>query len=124
MENLAHNASFDSEDKDAPSKSGIKHLVPFVFVFSPSLLLVTRDFTWPNFLLAFFGCVLGITALGAALSRHLLVRTRPWENLLLVLAAFLLVAPELYSTLLGVALIVPVVLRHWAARHTKEALPA
>lgn len=27
MQNLAHSASFDSEDKDAPSKPGIKHLV-------------------------------------------------------------------------------------------------
>ncbi|WP_292227537.1 hypothetical protein [Mesorhizobium sp.] len=27
MKNLAHSASLDSEDKDAPSKSGIKHLV-------------------------------------------------------------------------------------------------
>lgn len=26
MQNLAHSASFDSEDKDAPSKPGIKHL--------------------------------------------------------------------------------------------------
>lgn len=26
MKNLAHSASFDSEDKDAPSKPGIKHL--------------------------------------------------------------------------------------------------
>ncbi|RUT86539.1 MULTISPECIES: hypothetical protein [unclassified Mesorhizobium] len=26
MKNLAHSASLDSEDKDAPSKSGIKHL--------------------------------------------------------------------------------------------------
>jgi hypothetical protein len=34
------------------------------------------------------------------------------------------VAPELYSSLLGLVLIVPVVLRHWAARHTDEALPA
>lgn len=28
MENLAHSASFDSEDKDAPSKPGIKHVTP------------------------------------------------------------------------------------------------
>jgi TRAP-type uncharacterized transport system fused permease subunit len=101
-----------------------KALVPFVFVFSPSLLLVTKDFTWPNFFLAFGGCVLGITCLGAALSRYLLVRTKPWENVLLVLAAFLLVAPELYSSLLGVVLTIPVVLRHWRVRHTDEALPA
>lgn len=26
MQNFAHSASFDSEDKDAPSKPGIKHL--------------------------------------------------------------------------------------------------
>jgi hypothetical protein len=26
MKNLAHSASFDSDDKDAPSKLGIKHL--------------------------------------------------------------------------------------------------
>ncbi|MGN6537874.1 MAG: TRAP transporter permease, partial [Mesorhizobium sp.] len=69
-------------------------------------------------------CVLGITCLGAALSRYLLVRTRPWENALLVLAAFLLVAPELYSSLLGVVLVIPVLLRHWSARHTDEAQPA
>ena len=101
-----------------------KALVPFVFVFSPSLLLVTKDFTWPNFFLAFFGCVLGVTCLGAALSRYLLVHTRPWENVLLVLAAFLLVAPELYSSLLGLALVVPVVLRQWSACDTEEAQPA
>lgn len=45
-----------------------KVLVPFVFVFSPSLLLVTSDFNWPDFFVAFLGCAIGITALGAALS--------------------------------------------------------
>src|SRR3546814_6634916 len=45
-----------------------KILVPFVFVFSPSLLLVTADFTWSNFFIAFIGCTLGITCHGAALS--------------------------------------------------------
>ena len=102
-----------------------KVLVPFVFVFSPSLLLVTSDFTWPSFILAFGGCALGITCLGAALSRFMLVHTRPWENILLVLAAFLLVAPELYSTLVGLALIAPVLLRQWRGlAEQKAALPA
>jgi TRAP transporter 4TM/12TM fusion protein len=98
-----------------------KALVPFVFVFSPSLLLVTKDFNWPDFFLAFLGCVLGITCLGAALSRYLLVRTRAWENALLVLAALLLVAPELYSSLLGVALVIPVLIRHLQARSAEGA---
>ncbi|MDQ6433391.1 TRAP transporter permease [Mesorhizobium sp. LHD-90] len=101
-----------------------KVLVPFVFVFSPSLLLVTKDFTWSNFVLAFGGCVIGITCLGAALSRFMLVRTKPWENVLLLVAALLLIAPELYSTLLGLALIVPVLIRQWTAWRTEQPVPA
>jgi TRAP transporter 4TM/12TM fusion protein len=101
-----------------------KALVPFVFVFSPSLLLVTKDFTWSNFVLAFIGCALGIMFLGAALSRFMLVRTKPWENVLLVLGAVLLVAPELYSTLIGFALVAPVLVRQWTAfRAGGDAVP-
>ena len=92
-----------------------KILVPFVFVFSPSLLLVTADFTWSNFLVAFIGCTLGITFLGAALSGYMLVRTVSWERPLLILAAILLVVPELTSSLVGVALALPVLFRQFTA---------
>jgi TRAP transporter 4TM/12TM fusion protein len=92
-----------------------KALVPFVFVFSPSLLLVTKDFSWANFTLAFIGCSLGIVCLGAALSRFMLVRTKGWENVVLVIAAFLMVAPEFYSTALGILMIIPIFLRHVSA---------
>ncbi len=34
-----------------------KALVPFVFVFSPSLLLVAKGFNWPDFIVTFFGCI-------------------------------------------------------------------
>ncbi|EEY04756.1 TRAP transporter permease [Brucella neotomae] len=92
-----------------------KVLVPFVFVFSPSLLLVTSNFNWPDFVIAFFGCVIGITALGAALSGFFLVRTKIWENVLLIFAAMLLVAPEIYSSIVGLILLLPVVVRHLVA---------
>lgn len=92
-----------------------KVLVPFVFVFSPSLLLVTSNFNWPDFFIAFFGCVIGITALGAALSGFFLVRTKIWENVLLIFAAMLLVAPEIYSSIVGLILLLPVVVRHLLA---------
>jgi TRAP transporter 4TM/12TM fusion protein len=92
-----------------------KVLVPFVFVFSPSLLLVTSDFTWANFTLAFVGCALGITCLSASLSGWFLVRTKAWERIVLIVAALLLIAPEIYSSLLGGLLIVPIVIRHLMA---------
>jgi TRAP transporter 4TM/12TM fusion protein len=98
-----------------------KVLVPFVFVFSPSLLLVTADFTWTNFAIAFIGCTVGITCLGAALSGFMLVRTRMWENILLIAAAILLVVPELYSSLIGAAMIAPVVFRHLQAHRRGDA---
>ena len=102
-----------------------KALVPFVFVFSPSLLLVTKSFNWPDFLLAFIGCALGITCLGAALSRYALAPCRKWETVLLVIAAVLLVAPEIYSTLLGLIIIVPVAVRQYTAHlQVRRSVPS
>ncbi|MGE5338672.1 MAG: TRAP transporter permease, partial [Gemmatimonadota bacterium] len=72
-----------------------KALVPFVFTFSPALLLVTKNFTWSEFAVTFAGCALGIVALGAALSRFLLVEMKAWERALAVCAAVLLIAPGL-----------------------------
>lgn len=91
-----------------------KVLVPFVFVFSPSLLLVNSGFSWGEFFTAFIGCVIGITALGAALSGFMLAKTKRWEQFLLIIAAILLVVPELYTSLIGLLLLVPVLIRQVA----------
>ena len=101
-----------------------KVLVPFVFVFSPSLLLVAKGFNWPDFWLAFLGCAAGISCLSAGITGWLLTRTAVWERVLLVVAAILLVAPELYSSLLGAALVVPVLIRQLAAYRLTRAAEA
>ncbi|MFM1948852.1 MAG: Sialic acid transporter permease protein SiaT, partial [Pseudomonadota bacterium] len=64
-----------------------KALVPFVFVFSPSLLLVAKGFTWESFIITFTGCVIGITLMAAALSKFLLVEMKRWEQLSCLFAA-------------------------------------
>ncbi len=92
-----------------------KVLVPFVFVFSPSLLLVAKGFTWFDFCVTFIGCVLGITVLAAALSRFLLVEMKRWEQMLCIAAALLLIAPGLIVTLVGAALTLPVLVSQLAA---------
>ena len=92
-----------------------KALVPFVFVFSPSLLLVAKGFTWYDFAVTFTGCVLGITVLAAALSKYFLVEMKRWEQYLCFCAALLLIAPGLVVTLVGAAITVPMVLRQLAA---------
>ena len=92
-----------------------KVLVPFVFVFSPALLLVTQDFTWSAFLIAFIGTVIGITFLSAAFAGWMLTHMAAWERVLMAISAMLLVAPEIYSSVAGFVLALPVLLRQYAA---------
>jgi len=101
-----------------------KALVPFVFVFSPSLLLVAKGFNGYDFAVTFAGCVLGITVLAAALSKFFLVEMKRWEQLLCVAAALLLIAPGLVISLIGAAMAAPVLVRQLAAWKLANAAPA
>ena len=89
--------------------------MPFVFVFSPSLLLVANGFTWSEFAVTFTGCVLGIAILAAGLSKWFLVEMTRWEQGVCLAAAVLMVAPGIASTLVGVAMVLPMLWRHWRA---------
>ncbi len=93
-----------------------KALVPFVFVFSPSLLLVAKGFTMVDFVITFVGCVLGITLLAAALSKFFLVEMTRTEQALCLLAALLMIAPGLIPTLIGAAVAAPMLLRQIVQR--------
>lgn len=101
-----------------------KALVPFVFVFSPSLLLVAKGFNWSDFVVTFVGCLVGITVLAAALSKFFLVELQRWEQVLCVVAALLLIAPGLASTVLGAAIVLPMLARQVAAWRRQRPAPA
>ena len=88
-----------------------KALVPFVFVFSPSLLLVTDGFTWRTSSWPRAGrCWASIRSRRRSRAGSS-PRSMRWERPLLIVAAILLVAPALIPTLIGLALIAPVVVR-------------
>lgn len=97
-----------------------KALVPFVFVFSPSLLLVAKGFTWYDFTITFVGCILGITMLAAALSKFFLVEMRRWEQYVCFAAALLLIAPGLWPTIAGIVLASPVLFRQVLAERASS----
>ncbi|MEO8058304.1 MAG: TRAP transporter permease [Burkholderiales bacterium] len=99
-----------------------KALVPFVFVFSPSLLIVAKGFTMYDFVVTFVGCMLGITLLAAALSKYFLVEMSRGEQALCLLAALLMIAPGLTPTLIGLALAAPMLWRQLATR--RKRVPA
>ena len=101
-----------------------KALVPFVFVFSPALLIVTKGFTLYDFTVTFAGCVLGITMLAAALSKFFLVEMKRWEQLLCIAAALLMIAPGLSSTLAGLVMVLPVLARQLKDWRRAQPVPA
>jgi TRAP transporter 4TM/12TM fusion protein len=103
-----------------------KALVPFVFVYSPAMLIVTKEFTWPVFLETTAGCIVGIVLLAIALTGYGLARLASWERLLLGIASVMVITPSRTATLIGLALSVPVMVRQlldWRAGRN-QAIPA
>lgn len=100
-----------------------KALVPFVFVFSPSLLLVVPGFTLYDFVVTFAGCIVSITFLGAALSSYLIAPMRVWERAWLAVAALPAMAPGLMPVLLSLALSLPVLAVQLMHRRRQDHAP-
>jgi len=98
-----------------------KALVPFVFVYSPAMLIVTKGFTWAEFIETTAGCVVGIVMLAAALTGYGLARMPTLERLWLGAASILVISPSRIATLIGLAMGVPVLLRQLAAWRTAQA---
>jgi TRAP-type uncharacterized transport system fused permease subunit len=63
-------------------------------------------------------------ALSAALSNFFLVRMQVWERWLAVGGAVLLIVPGLQPTLIGLAAVSPIVLRHLLAWRRLQPAPA
>jgi TRAP transporter 4TM/12TM fusion protein len=78
------------------------YIVPFMFVYEPALLLIGP---WHVSLFAFASATIGVMALAAGLHGYLLASARMWERAVLVVAALLLIAPELLSSLVGLGLL-------------------
>jgi TRAP transporter 4TM/12TM fusion protein len=93
-----------------------KLLVPFVFIFSPSLLLVLKGFTWEEFFITLSGAIVGLVFLSAAFSGYFLTHMKAWERWTFALAALLFIAPGWQSGLAGLALALPAVLAQFVRR--------
>ena len=93
-----------------------KALVPFVFVYSPSLLLVGGGFTWGAFTIALTGAMLGIAAIGAAFSGYMFAPLGKVERWYLGVMSLLFIAPGLVTMAIGFVAIAPIVWMQWRQR--------
>ena len=93
-----------------------KALVPFVFVYSPALLLVVDGFTWFAFATTLLGAMLGIGALGIAFSGFWLTPLTILQRWWIGLTAFLFIAPDIYTLGIGLLLLAPVLMLQLRAK--------
>jgi TRAP-type uncharacterized transport system fused permease subunit len=85
-----------------------KALVPFVFVYSPVMLLVLPGFTWGEFIVTVGGCIVGIVMLSSAFAGWMFTNMSQWERWLIGIASLPVIAPGLTPTLVGLAAGAPV----------------
>jgi TRAP transporter 4TM/12TM fusion protein len=77
-------------------------IVPFMFVYGPSLLFVG---SWLDILTTVLSASLGVVSLAAAFHGWLVRPTVWWERILLGLAALCLIKPGIYTDLVGLVLL-------------------
>lgn len=79
------------------------YIIPFMFVFGPSLLMIGE---WHVILGTVITATIGVTCLAAALHNYFFFgHTHFWERLLLLAAAFVLINPGLYTDIAGASLV-------------------
>ena len=77
-------------------------IVPYMFVYGPSLLFVG---SWFDIITTIVSACIGVICLSAALHGWLTKPTVWWERVLLGFAAFCLIKPGIYTDILGLSLL-------------------
>jgi len=99
-----------------------KALVPFVFVYSPALLLVADGFTWAAFSVTLLGAMAGISLIGIAFSGFLFAPLSTLERTWVGTVALLFIAPGLTTMLIGAVLLLPVLFMQFRSRLRNRAV--
>jgi TRAP transporter 4TM/12TM fusion protein len=98
-----------------------KVLVPFVFVFSPAMLIVVPDFTLLKFAMSVGTCLASVTLLSAAFAGWFLAPMVAWERWLIGIAGLPMIHGSAAGIGLSAVLAVPVFLSQIAARRARAA---
>ena len=101
------------------------YIVPFMFVYEPTLLLIVKDWStqWEYVALSVVTATLGAICLAASLHGWLLAFAALWQRAALFVAAMLLIKPGLYSDLAGFALLAVVVTAQLMTRRRAAEQP-
>jgi TRAP transporter 4TM/12TM fusion protein len=87
------------------------YIVPFMFVYEPSLLMIGD---WTTIATSVISAIIGVICLAAGLMGYLRSPCSWWERCLLVIAALLLIKPGYVSDAIGLAVLAALLLLHSA----------
>jgi TRAP transporter 4TM/12TM fusion protein len=104
--------------------SNAKIMVPFVFCYSPALLLVLPGTTWADFFQTALSCAAGVFVLGIAFTGYLARPVGMPLRVLLAIAGLLLVSPGTYSDLAAIAIAAPIIAYGYLGGRAATARPA
>jgi TRAP-type uncharacterized transport system fused permease subunit len=90
-----------------------KATVPFVFTYSPAMLIMVDGFTWADFFITTGTCALGVLLLGIGTTGYAFTHMGLGAKALLVVSALLMISPNIQMTLAGAVLALPVILWNW-----------
>ncbi len=83
-------------------------VVPFMFVYGPSLLFIGSAF---DITTSAISASFGVVALAAGMMGWLVKEVKPWERIVLIIAAVLLIKPGLYTDAVGYLLLLLIYIR-------------
>ena len=98
-----------------------KALVPFIFVYSPALLLVADGFTWTAFTITLAGAMMGISLIGMSFAGYFLAPLSTIQRWWIGLVSLLFIAPGLETMGIGILLFAPILLAQLKQR--KSPMP-
>jgi TRAP-type uncharacterized transport system fused permease subunit len=101
-----------------------KALVPFVFVYQPAMLIVTKEFTWPLFIETAGTCAIGIVMLAAALTGYGLAPLKGLARFVLAVAALLMIAPSRVAMVVALLIAAPVLFVQYRAARAVQPAPS
>ncbi len=98
-------------------------IVPFMFVYEPTLLLIVKDWSaqWPFVTWAVVSATIGVICLAGGLFGWLLAATSLWQRAALLVAALCLIKPGLVTDAVGLGLLALVAAVQWPARRRAAA---
>ncbi|WP_417453679.1 TRAP transporter permease [Kiloniella sp.] len=95
-----------------------KALVPFIFVYSPALLLVADGFTWTAFTITLAGAMMGISLIGMSFAGYFLAPLSTIQRWWIGLVSLLFIAPGLETMGIGILLFAPILLAQLKQRRS------